>query len=399
MERVSTSVAGEGVPPVGNLEESAGFFTFVLMSWLDQLFKKGYSRPLELSDLGEIGKADRSDILHEKFVKEYDIELHKVVAKRSLWGILWRTVGHSRPAIAIGLFFAASALQLGPVLILTRLVEYFQGVDTYEKWELWVMVALLFVFPVIASLCLAHSNAIMGHVGVQIRNILIGAIYRKSLKISPYYKQSISTGRIITMFSDDTSQIRDFLFILNNFVVAPFQIGAILYLIYLQVGVATFVGLAYTIFTLPICAVTFGYVFKLRVIKMKQTDLRVKLMNEVINGIRIIKYYAWENAFIKKIAAIRSGELYITAKMGYIFNAIFGIFLLGAVQIQTVLIFLTYISLGNQLDAATAFTTLTLFGLMTSPFMGVAFGLQQYNQSKISMQRIMEFLSANDIER
>lgn len=279
----------EQVQPQGNLEDSANWFSFMFMSFLDKLFATGYSRPLEMCDLGGIGEADRSDRLYGKFVQEYDIEARKPLAKRSLWGILWRTVGYWKLVLSIILFLVFAALQFGPVMILTRLVLYFQGVDPYEKWELWVMVSLLFVFPVFGSVCLAHSNAIMAHLGAQIRNTLIGAIYRKSLKISPYYKQTISTGRIITMFSDDTSQIRAFLFFINNSLCAPLQIAACLYLIYRQVGVSTFVGLGYTVFTIPLTGITFGAVFKMRVVKMKETDARVKLMNEILNGIRIIK--------------------------------------------------------------------------------------------------------------
>ena len=51
--------------------------------------------------------------------------------------------------------------------------------------------------------------------------------------------------------------------------------------------------------------------------------------------------------------------------------------LLGAPQVQTVLIFFTYIASGNPLGISTAFTTLTLFGLMTSPFIFLPYGLQQ----------------------
>ena len=35
------------------------------------------------------------------------------------------------------------------------------------------------------------------------------------------------------------------------------------------------------------------------------TDRRVKVMNEVISGIRVIKMYAWEYAFSHVVAAIR----------------------------------------------------------------------------------------------
>ena len=43
--------------------------------------------------------------------------------------------------------------------------------------------------------------------------------------------------------------------------------------------------------------------------KVKETDKRVKLMNEVLSGIRVIKYYAWEFAFTQKINIIRGREL------------------------------------------------------------------------------------------
>ena len=399
-EPVPNAVNGQlvSVTETPSMEDSSNWFSYVFMTYLDTLFAKGYQRTLELADLGGISKQDRSDLLHHKFEKEYQVECEKPLAKRSLWGILWRTVSYWKLFLGLILFGVSAALQFGPVLILTRLVRYFQGVEYFTTAELWVLVCLLMVFPVVGAVALAHSNAIMAHLGAQIRNTLIGVIYRKALRISPYRRQTISTGRIITMFSDDTNQIRNFLFFMNNFVCAPLQIGACLYLIYQQVGASTFVGLGYAILTMPLSGMVFGIVFKYYQVKKKETDSRVKLMNEILNGIRIIKYYAWENAFIQKISQIRFREVALLAKSGYIFNSVFGVFLLGAPQIQTVLIFLCYVGLGHQLDAAKAFTTLTLFGLMTSPFIFLPFGLNSYNQSLLSMKRIMEFLDAEDLE-
>ena len=42
-----------------------------------------------------------------------------------------------------------------------------------------------------------------------------------------------------------------------------------------------------------------------RVRAAKLTDRRVKVMNEVISGIRIIKMYAWEYAFSNVVESIR----------------------------------------------------------------------------------------------
>lgn len=38
-------------------------------------------------------------------------------------------------------------------------------------------------------------------------------------------------------------------------------------------------------------------------------DRRLKLTNELLAGVRIVKYYAWENAFMKNIDAARVLEL------------------------------------------------------------------------------------------
>ena len=48
---------------------------------------------------------------------------------------------------------------------------------------------------------------------------------------------------------------------------------------------------------------------------MTVKDQRIKLMNEILNGIRVLKLYAWEMAFIRSIRSIRDKELgYIRKK-------------------------------------------------------------------------------------
>ena len=48
---------------------------------------------------------------------------------------------------------------------------------------------------------------------------------------------------------------------------------------------------------------------------MTVKDQRIKMMNEILNGIRVLKLYAWEMAFIRSITHIREKELgYIRQK-------------------------------------------------------------------------------------
>ena len=48
---------------------------------------------------------------------------------------------------------------------------------------------------------------------------------------------------------------------------------------------------------------------------MKIKDERIKTVNEILNGIRVLKLYAWEMAFVRTINRIRESELaYIRQK-------------------------------------------------------------------------------------
>lgn len=51
---------------------------------------------------------------------------------------------------------------------------------------------------------------------------------------------------------------------------------------------------------------------------MKEKDARIKIMNEVLNGIRVIKLYAWERSFIELIYAIRNRELAVLKTTAYL---------------------------------------------------------------------------------
>lgn len=378
----------------GSVDDNAGWLSYTLLAHLDPIFEVGCKRPLELKDLGEVSKHNRAKAVYGRFSTYFSRDKS---AKRSMWDIIWKTVRYRRIALALILFAISAALQLGPVMILNRLVQDFEGTHDYNQRDVWILVALLFVFPVMCSLCQSHSNVLMLNIGIQVRNALIGAIYRKSMTVSPSERQKIGAGKIISMFSDDTNNLKLMISAIHNVVLAPLQIGALLYLIYQQVGPSVFVGLGYSVVSTPIAGIVMSMFFAYYKEKKTKSDLRVKLMNEVLNGIRIIKYYAWEDAFVEKIRQVRAAEVTLLYKMGYLFNTVFAFLLLGGPQFQTILIFLTYIGLGNSLDAATAFTTLTLFGIMTTPLLFISFGLQQISLATVSLGRIAQYLDAEDL--
>ncbi len=51
---------------------------------------------------------------------------------------------------------------------------------------------------------------------------------------------------------------------------------------------------------------------------MEQKDSRIKLVNEILNGIKVIKLYAWEHPFNQLVMGIRGTELGILRKYAFL---------------------------------------------------------------------------------
>lgn len=51
---------------------------------------------------------------------------------------------------------------------------------------------------------------------------------------------------------------------------------------------------------------------------MKFKDSRIKLMNEILNGIKVLKLYAWEPSFLEQVEGIRQSELQLLRKGAYL---------------------------------------------------------------------------------
>jgi ABC-type multidrug transport system fused ATPase/permease subunit len=193
-------------------------------------------------------------------------------------------------------------------------------------------------------------------------------------------------------------QLQRFLQFIGFTIVAPLQIIIALILIFQQVGNATWVGVAYMVFLAPINVWVFSVVGKMRVRVLKYSDMRVKMMNEILTGIRIIKFYAWEKPFGKEVSSVRAKEMDALTKLAYTVAVGFSILLLSTPIVQPIIVFVTYVNIQDKpLTAATAFTTVALFNLMRFPFAFMPMGLLQYIQSKIALKRLERYLALPEL--
>ncbi|KAJ6463575.1 hypothetical protein C8R45DRAFT_1107897 [Mycena sanguinolenta] len=84
---------------------------------------------------------------------------------------------------------------------------------------------------------------------------------------------------------------------------------------------------------------------------VKITDTRVRLSNEVLQGIRLIKYYAWESFYTHQIGSLREREIATVQK-----TTIARAALIALVTLIPVLASITYALSGHDLNIAIIFT-------------------------------------------
>ena len=130
-----------------------------------------------------------------------------------------------------------------------------------------------------------------------------------------------------------------------------------------QMGKITWVAIGIYIFMLVWQFIFVGSAQPVRMKVLEKTDARVKLMNEILTGIRVIKYYFWEKPFKGKV------ELKNTEKMVWIMSVGIDCMMSTIPQIVPLVCFSLYPSvMGKPLTSSVAFTSLSLFIILQMPF-------------------------------
>ena len=134
-------------------------------------------------------------------------------------------------------------------------------------------------------------------------------------------------------------------------------------------GKITWVAIGIYILMIIIQFIVTGFSQGIRTNIMKTIDTRVKLVNEILTGIRVIKYYCWEKPFKGKVSDIRDVELNLHKKIAYLMYTGIDLLMTIVPQLVPLACFSLYPSvMGKPLTSSVAFTSITLFNILQMPF-------------------------------
>ena len=109
----------------------------------------------------------------------------------------------------------------------------------------------------------------------------------------------------------------------------------------------------------PLSTYLSRYVAQTREKMASITDSRVKLVHEILKGIKVVKFYAYENDFIHRVDELRQEELKFVRRLG-MYKEVNGSLATATPVLMAVATFVLY-SLFEELTAAIAFTVLALY--------------------------------------
>ncbi|KAJ7591654.1 multidrug resistance-associated ABC transporter [Mycena floridula] len=426
---------GEKVLP----EDGASYFSRLFFSWLDPLLDVGFSRPLQEDDLWQLPRDRQTDALTAKF--EYQFyrrcppekrprfirETVDLETKPLKWPASWlrrkpkhdgslpKTIYYTfmnRWLYAGILKLCSDTLKTTTPLLTKVILAWLSESYAYHRLPDDVKASVvkprgigygiglgfaLFAMQEVASLMSNHYTHLVMINGLYLRSAVIGNVFRKSLRLSGRARLDHSVGQITTMISADATRFDRVAFFIHNVWVAPIQIIIGIGLLIGNLGYSALVGLAVLLLGFPIQMILVKIMFKQRRKAVRITDSRVRLTTEVLQGIRLLKYYAWEQFYVHQITGLREKEIAALRITSLARASLISIVTFIPI-ISAILSFITYALSGHTLNVATIFSSLQLFNIIRTPLLLLPLVLSALADLWVAMARVAKFLMAEELE-
>ncbi|XP_037318655.1 ATP-binding cassette sub-family C member 4-like isoform X2 [Pungitius pungitius] len=385
-----------------NPSATAGLLSKIFFWWLNPLFRTGYKRKLEEDDLYEVLPEDRSEKLGQDLQRIWDHELQKATKELRTPGLSKCIIRcYWKPYAVLGFFTLVEEIikVIQPVL-LGQMILYFEHYDPENMTALYQTLG----YAAGMSLC-TIGLALLHHLyfyhvqraGMKIRVAMCHMIYNKSLRLSSLAMGKTTTGQIVNLLSNDVNKFDDVTIFLHFLWVGPLQAAVVVGLLWVEIGPSCLAGMVVLMFLMPLQTM-FGRLFsKFRSKTAAFTDNRIRTMNEVVSGMRIIKMYAWEKPFSALVSEVRRKEISMILKSSYLRGLNMASFFCAS-KIILFVTFTLYVLLGNTITASRVFVTVSLYSavrLTVTLFFPSA--IEKLFESRVSIRRIQEFLLLDEI--
>ncbi|CAG9537242.1 unnamed protein product [Cercopithifilaria johnstoni] len=402
-------------------ELDSSFLNRLLLWWFTKVQLLGARKTLVVDDLYQLNDGNTVAYLYTKWEKLWNIAIEDYRRRQKIYkntqqndstskyrkkgndlkppSIVWRLFLMFRFEIlsASAIKILSDVIQLANPFFLNLLLNFI-STGNHTSMEGLIYVIAMFACAELRSFLLNYYFFLMMRVGAKIQTTLITAIYRKTLRLSNSARKTKTVGEILNLMAIDAENFQSITPYVQQFWSCPFQIMIVLIYLFFIIGPSSIVGVAVMIFILPLNVISLVIVKKWQTEQMRLKDERIKICNEILHGIKVIKLYAWEPSMEEVVEQIRRKELYLIRKVGLI-RILVDTINSSSTFFVAMLTFATYTlsSSTHVLTPQTAFVSLTLFNQLRSPLAMIAYLMKQTVETVVANRRIKNFLVADEL--
>ncbi|CAK5281621.1 unnamed protein product, partial [Mycena citricolor] len=177
---------------------------------------------------------------------------------------------------------------------------------------------------------------------------------------------------------------------------APMEIIIGSIFLYQLLGLSAFAGFVVLVLGWPLNSFLTRRSIRIQKGVLKAKDGRMQVLTELIQAVKFIKFFAWEQRWIERAMKAREGEInwMIKARLNGI--GFYCLWITAPIFIS-VISFFTYVMLGNELTIGTAFTAIALFGMIRQPLNILPTFIVQVLQTRVALNRIAVYLEEDEV--
>ncbi|KAJ3318494.1 hypothetical protein HDV06_000427 [Boothiomyces sp. JEL0866] len=380
-------------------EQSANIFSSVLFIWLDPMMKLGHSKALEIEDLWSLSESMTAAYNSAIFQRNIKTEL----ANEHPWLFKTLVVSFGREFMLAGVFeLVAVTSTMAKPLLLEMMMQFSRSYESESEIKPqpytygFVYAFGIFGVSAVSSICMQHYFYEILKMGVRVRAAITAAVYEKALKLSSKARQTSTVGEITNYMSVDADRIANFFLDAHWLWGTPLQIVLVVFFLYNTLGLAVLGGIAVMVVMVPINWFVASRAAVFQEEQMNNKDSRTKLMDEILAGMKIIKLYAWEIPFKKKVLSVREKELYTLKKMAYLESAISFTWTCTPFLFALSTIATYSLTSSEPLTSTKLFVSLSLFSLLEFPLSVLPHVIAAVVESFVSMRRLTKFFQLQE---
>ncbi|XP_050545468.1 probable multidrug resistance-associated protein lethal(2)03659 [Daktulosphaira vitifoliae] len=372
----------------------ANIFEVLTFGWTVKLFNVGKKRDLEVTDLYTTLDVHKSSYLGNELNKKWLKELSNAKVsfrKPSLLRALLNMFGKKFMLLGLLLLTSEMVLSTFQPYFLGRIIAYFET-NEHKSGSPALNALGMILATLFQTLGFTAHGINLAHMGMKMRIATCNLVYNKALRLSKTALGETTVGQVVNLLSNDVNRFDISILNLHYLWIGPIETIVVGYYLWQEIGPSSLFGILVLLLGIPVQGWLGKKTSEFRSKTAVRTDERVRLMNEIISGIQVIKMYTWEKPFAYLVQMARKDEIKQIRGGSYVKGILLS-FIIFQTRLALFVSVLGFVLFGNYITAHNVFVVTSYYNILRNT-MTVLFpqAIGQIAELLISIKRLQNFL-------